>query len=880
MVVSALSLNFETPQNDTLDLKNRKSLDPDLTPEGNAHRSTKASSAAKSTKKQAQQYFKYLKETDDTLEILANKVYMHGETLTQHYQEILQNAGYYEAISSRVDNAEGILAEETRKMNDIEYSVRTIEGTGVIQDSQFISQLSGQFEIWTNPVTGKKTLHLVDGAEMAIDDTNGGQITVGSRIAQVAHDVADGKAVTDSIQGSALWTQRDNITGIVGEFDVQYEEIEDPNHPGQYIVKKTLIVKSGGGMKIRRDGVEYGVYDKGELTGGLMVEKINGQAVAKIRGDRVNIEAADVKISATDTLQTVTGHFVERKIKDVDDQGNITWRSYLEYVADAGMVVKRPNENDIVTEYGIWDEGNLTGGVMVQKINGQTETFIKGTKVHVGDDLSDLNLPDWAQDRDGLIAGRATIGDLAAVSARVGDLEADYITSQNIKSTIGNITQLEVKGLLVKNQGAILFETGSLGITIPSDIMTFSSGQHGVSPLHPADFLTAVQVVGPTNNVYTLQYKKGFNTSWQNAQTFSRATTLTGTWSSGVYTVNASPQGNQIATTIGKKGESWSGNTCTVTIGYEDPINGNMVTTGKTITVDGSGRWADGYDTCAGTIGTDTNPSGTLSYGTTYTINVQYTNRSSGNKTTAKTITFTTPSDRYSTGYAAGYDACSDNISTDTTPSGTLAYGTTYTIKVQYTSRSTGSKVTKKTITFTTPSDRYSTGYAAGYDACSDNISTDTNPSGTLSYGTTYTIKVQYTSRSTGSKVTKKTITFTTPSDRFNYGYGLGYSDGFTAGWFAYYDTWDTHYQVSNGKYTYPARSPADPDNPTIVWSGVVGSGSGGGSAPDYGTQYSASCTARNTFGGGIYQYTFSVYAESSTFTTGKHYRLFTKALD
>lgn len=67
----------------------------------------------------------------------------------------------------------------------------------------------------------------------------------------------------------------------------------------------------------------------------------------------------------------------------------------------------------------------------------------------------------------------------------------------------------------------------------------------------------------------------------------SGSTKVSGTWSDGVYTVSADPNGQNlpIATTIGKRGESWNNNVCTVSIGYEDPINNQWIYTGKSITV-------------------------------------------------------------------------------------------------------------------------------------------------------------------------------------------------------------------------------------------------------------------------------------------------------
>ena len=80
-----------------------------------------------------------------------------------------------------------------------------------------------------------------------------------------------------------------------------------------------------------------------------------------------------------------------------------------------------------------------------------------------------------------------------------------------------------------------------------------------------ADLITGVQIAGPTDNVYTLQYQKvGTGNTWNNASvTFSRATTLVGGfvsgegasqtrnfWKSGSVKVVADPQGNEFLSTV------------------------------------------------------------------------------------------------------------------------------------------------------------------------------------------------------------------------------------------------------------------------------------------------------------------------------------------
>ena len=66
---------------------------------------------------------------------------------------------------------------------------------------------------------------------------------------------------------------------------------------------------------------------------------------------------------------------------------------------------------------------------------------------------------------------------------------------------------------------------------------------------------------------------------------FSKATSLSGEWSSGVFTVTASPQGNTILTSLAPGAATWSGTTGTLTIYATIGTSGAVYNTGKTVTV-------------------------------------------------------------------------------------------------------------------------------------------------------------------------------------------------------------------------------------------------------------------------------------------------------
>ena len=85
------------------------------------------------------------------------------------------------------------------------------------------------------------------------------------------------------------------------------------------------------------------------------------------------INADHVNISATQTNYSLAGE-LER-----DADGKLIIKSA------GGMYIQR-TESGITSEFGIWDKGNLTGGIMVQQINGQ-----QGTKLTLKADVIDID---------------------------------------------------------------------------------------------------------------------------------------------------------------------------------------------------------------------------------------------------------------------------------------------------------------------------------------------------------------------------------------------------------------------------------------------------------------------------------------------------------
>ena len=134
-------------------------------------------------------------------------------------------------------------------------------------------------------------------------------------------------------------------------------EDEDLKWYTEFIKNKNQI-----GMVIKKkNGTNY--IDAAAIA--LSINEWDESTSAYINADHVNI-------SATNTAHLLAGSIV------YDASGNLV----LEESSGGGIMVKHNKTGDTAT-FGIWDRGNLTGGVMVQQINGQTAVKISGNVIDI-----------------------------------------------------------------------------------------------------------------------------------------------------------------------------------------------------------------------------------------------------------------------------------------------------------------------------------------------------------------------------------------------------------------------------------------------------------------------------------------------------------------
>ena len=774
MTVFSMEQHFENPSEDKVVLKNHRELSAVKNGASTGKISKIISSAFENI-------HKHITETADMLSIHANLIELHGVSIRETAQEF------------------------ERYSRDTDSTIGEILGTGVLQNSDHITQVAGNFTSKYTTVTSQRLAELTakgispksaglyklvstnvsewmigSGIEVfgspnaalngvALDTSS---LTIGQPVymAELATDnqvepgttyyskalmVGKGTEVIiseegheinvyesiDNVQenlltvtGSALWTQRNNITGVVGEFQIE----TDPE-----TFERRLVVVSGGGMKILRDNVEYGVYDNGNLTGGIIVEKINDVGtITKISGDKVVIGSGQTQQILTTAIDNITDFVGEFDVVEDPNTGVKT----IVLKSGGGMKVRRGT-----TEFGIFDNGNLTGGIVVDKINGQggsgTLTQIRGEFVDITADQvrigSTSNVAAWMSSTgqdisnlQGLVADRATIAQLNAQKARIDELETVALTAENIQTSYLAGASISVHALAANNISANSI-TLTAGVSAGGDITggditgnalygdslsvsgSVTANGHDIS-----DPLVSASVNGDT---LTLTKASGASVTFRKAATAH----LVGNWGGKEYTVYADNDPNVLQVSSGVlqamnyDDGSTSGQNAKIRIYTSAEIVGdftvavpNVYTNGRnagiiegaagvTLTVGGWQNGANRVTASNGQYKDVTLPSFSTSGGTSFTdhkTTVHFTTASVSGPVKSVEVDATS---EYNSGWTGSYNAIGLSATTSA-----ASYGDTITIYAtgKSTPSASSGNISSKKFTYTVPADRYNAG--------------------------------------------------------------------------------------------------------------------------------------------------------------------------
>ena len=115
----------------------------------------------------------------------------------------------------------------------------------------------------------------------------------GSKKANTEHDVElqENQEWTEAFENTDLWINQDSIWAVCGAYEVT-------TWVDQGVTHKKLKMIEGTALVIERNSTEYGIFDEGNLTGGIMIDRINGWTTTKITGDVIDINGSSIQINA------------------------------------------------------------------------------------------------------------------------------------------------------------------------------------------------------------------------------------------------------------------------------------------------------------------------------------------------------------------------------------------------------------------------------------------------------------------------------------------------------------------------------------------------------------------------------------------------------
>lgn len=191
-----------------------------------------------------------------------------------------------------------------------------------------------------------------------------------------------------------------------------------------------------------------------------------GQGVALINADHVNISA------------TSTAHLLAGSIS-YDANGNLV----LKESSGGGVVIER-TEGQTTTKYGVFDNGNLTAGVIATKVNGESSTYIYGSNIVMSST------------------------DSTAVNVAVNG----KLTTTDLTAKIAEIQIVSMRSVAIDSNGYI----NSGGYIYAPEFVIGSNSSQGGSNKYVSNAITELQVVETSSGsgVYKIQKKDFGDSSW------------------------------------------------------------------------------------------------------------------------------------------------------------------------------------------------------------------------------------------------------------------------------------------------------------------------------------------------------------------------------
>lgn len=518
VTVSTRNRDYENPQNDSISLKNAKHL------EGNGIDDFKNNDGGISKQSSRSSggvgmALKYYHELQDEAAIYAQKVNITAEKLLElHADDFILSGNNLETLSRRTQTVEGKIA--------------TIEGTGVYQNSDHITQVAGNFTVERDDQGQIVGINVIEGSKFSVEEDGVysevlGANGVQSRINQSANSIrlelgtkatvyyqkSDPASVPgNTVKDKDLWIESIKIDSHNDAESFTYSELGQHNWIEYY----------GSIIHVRENGVWKEATNQQRAEMLFAENEFNIERVNLIRGDldsmysQFTIEKGQIrsivedvnnglKSSITQTASQIRSELTDTK-NGLSSSITQTAGQIRSEVTDSvnelqSSITQNADKISLVVE-GTGSNAHIKPAQIVAAINAQTGT----SKVLLSADIIDLN------------------GDVIA-----DRLDGNVLTLEELSAEDAFFEEAEVSSNLA-------FKTGA----------TISYGTGG-GFWDVEDIIIAASVSG---NVLTLYPLHG------NEITFSKATTLSSSWggsnSARVLTVTAKQNNVSVGTrTIG-----------------------------------------------------------------------------------------------------------------------------------------------------------------------------------------------------------------------------------------------------------------------------------------------------------------------------------------
>jgi len=246
----------------------------------------------------------------------------------------------------------------------------------------------------------------------------------------------------------------------IESFDQHFKIVDDSNkvlkQAGMHLDANGLLVYAddnqnmvGARFNVQADkiGMVVGENQSGNfIKAGEIALSINattGESTALI-------DAAHVNISATNTVHALAGDI------EHDASGKLVIKNA------AGMYVKKTKAGQDAL-FGVFDDDNLTAGVIATKVNGVASTYISGDNIYIGN-----------QSATTAIAGKCALSDVTADVIKTRLATASGVSCIDFSATTGGFTNLSASsGLIVAQQAHNVYN-----ITVSDDGKTLNIYRH------------------------------------------------------------------------------------------------------------------------------------------------------------------------------------------------------------------------------------------------------------------------------------------------------------------------------------------------------------------------------------------------------------------